>query len=145
MPSDAPQNPNPGNLGKPSAWTFFADKDLSAAECLAKAPDLAEGVIFHAQQAVEKYLKAFLAAHGILIQKIHDLPKLYGEVKKIKDFGFDEMVLAELTNLYIENRYPFGTVLLIGGNEPSSEDAAAYLAFARMVAQAIQAEIGGAP
>jgi HEPN domain-containing protein len=108
-------------------------------------PDVAEIITFHCQQAVEKYLKAFLAAHRILIQKTHDLPKLYGEVKKIKDFGFDTDVLAELTNLYIENRYPFGAVFMAGGNPPSDEDAQAFLSFARTVAQTISAEIGTTP
>ena len=35
-----------------------------------------EAVAFHAQQCVEKYLKAFLDEHDISFQKIHDLVSL---------------------------------------------------------------------
>jgi HEPN domain-containing protein len=33
-------------------------------------------VCFHAQQAAEKYLKAFLVSHGIEAEKTHDLERL---------------------------------------------------------------------
>jgi HEPN domain-containing protein len=39
-------------------------------------------VIFHSQQAVEKYLKSYLVENNISFPKIHDLPKLYELVKK---------------------------------------------------------------
>ena len=44
--------------------------------------DIAEAplpsVCFHAQQAVEKWLKAVLVSHGVVFQRTHDLEELAG-------------------------------------------------------------------
>jgi HEPN domain-containing protein len=60
-----------------SAWLAKADQDLAVAEQLAQLTDpYWDIVVFHAQQAVEKYLKALLIRHGSRPPKIHDLGKL---------------------------------------------------------------------
>jgi len=60
-------------------WRFAAlcirssAADLAAARLLAQAEDHDDGVIgFHAQQAVEKALKAVLAASGLEIPRTHE-------------------------------------------------------------------------
>ena len=55
----------------------MARKDLQAMRALA-SPENAdiETFGFHAQQAVEKALKAWLALQGILYPRIHDLDRL---------------------------------------------------------------------
>jgi HEPN domain-containing protein len=70
----------------PQAWTFFADKDLGAAEFLFARPEFTGEVTFLCQQAVEKYLKAFLTAKNIFFRKTHDLAELYSKIKEIKGF-----------------------------------------------------------
>ena len=51
-----------------------ARQDLAAARLLAPAPDLSDAVVgFHAQQAVEKSIKAVLSARGIEFRRTHDL------------------------------------------------------------------------
>jgi HEPN domain-containing protein len=80
------------------------------------------------QQAVEKYLKAFLTKHKISFQKTHDLLKLYLQVKEVK-------------NLYIESRYPTDIALLEGGLLPSVEKSKTYLDFAKSVAKIVKAEL----
>jgi hypothetical protein len=72
----------------------------------------------------------------------HDLPKIYAEVQKIKDFGFDLLILEALRDLYTEERYPDSVSLNTDGSQPSVETTQIYLAFARSVAQAISAELG---
>jgi HEPN domain-containing protein len=57
-----------------------ARADLQAAKVLAQAPDVAdEAVGFHAQQAVEKALKASLTVAGVRVGRTHELGRLYSE------------------------------------------------------------------
>ena len=55
----------------------LADRDIKAFEVLSEDPDVHLSVAcFHAQQAVEKCLKAALFAHEIEFGRTHDLVKL---------------------------------------------------------------------
>ena len=55
-------------------WTKIADRDLALAnEIFDTYPDSAA---YHYQQAAEKYLKAFLAAHLVPIKKSHNISTL---------------------------------------------------------------------
>ncbi len=60
------------------AWLRKADLDLRAAAHALSAPEAAfsADAVFHAQQAAEKALKAFLAWHDVPFGKTHDLEKL---------------------------------------------------------------------
>jgi HEPN domain-containing protein len=49
------------------AWYHYADKDMLVASELLHRPDLTGAVAFHCQQAVEKYIKAFMIANNIPI------------------------------------------------------------------------------
>jgi len=54
-----------------------ADNDIKAFQKLADDTDIADASVgFHAQQAVEKCLKAVLALHSIKFRKKHDLGEL---------------------------------------------------------------------
>lgn len=58
-------------------WLERAADDLQEAEHdLAAAPPLVRGAVFHSQQAAEKPLKAFLAAHEWPFSRTHDLDEL---------------------------------------------------------------------
>ncbi|MHC6204282.1 HEPN domain-containing protein [Breznakiellaceae bacterium SP9] len=70
-------------------WFFYVGKDILAVAKIIDNPNLTNIVAFHRQQAIEKYLKAFIAARDIKVIKIHNLLALYGIVKQIQDFGFD--------------------------------------------------------
>lgn len=132
---------NLNRVTNPQAWTFFADKDLQMAELAVDNEELSSEVTFHSQQAIEKYLKAFLAKHKIAIKKTHDLVDIYSEVVKIKDMGLDEILLQEIKDLYIESRYPSNIGLLADGSMPTKEDAQNYLNFAKKVAGIVKAEL----
>ena len=61
------------------AWRSLrlADRDITAFDLLKNEPEVHVSIVcFHAQQAVEKSLKAVLYAHQIKFERTHDLVKL---------------------------------------------------------------------
>lgn len=55
----------------------LADRDIKAFEKLALDREIDDAVVgFHAQQAVEKCLKAVLARHEVAFRRVHDLSAL---------------------------------------------------------------------
>jgi HEPN domain-containing protein len=97
-------------------------------------------VAFHCQQAIEKYFKAYILENDKPLLKIHDLPKLHGIIKKIKDFGIDEDILALINETYIEDRYP-GELGLLPDGMPTDEQAQNFLEFAKEVEEKIKTEL----
>lgn len=57
-------------------WLDFAHRDLEAAKLLVDAEYVSNVVLFHAQQCVEKCLKALLEEHNIPVPRIHSVIKL---------------------------------------------------------------------
>jgi len=58
-------------------WVKKAEEDYKAIKILLGANEFPPSVVgFHAQQCVEKYLKAFLVDHGAKPPRIHDLVEL---------------------------------------------------------------------
>ena len=57
-------------------WIEKADNDLSVAMFLSGKEEYKEAVGFHSQQAVEKYLKAFVVANELKFERVHNLVKL---------------------------------------------------------------------
>jgi HEPN domain-containing protein len=89
-------------------WMTKAEADFLTAEHLCNSgEEYVYGVVFHAQQASEKYLKAFLVWHQIEFQKTHDIAVLL----KLASGVDEEMVNSlsdaqELTPYGVEYRYP---------------------------------------
>jgi HEPN domain-containing protein len=122
---------------------WFAENTLMAAESLdIENPRLTGEISYDCQQAIEKYLKAFILVKRIPLKRIHNLLTLYDIVVQVKDFGFDRELLRILTELHTDSRYSENLVLHPDGALPSVEQAKTFLAFARTVAAAITAEIG---
>ena len=65
------------NLALAQGWIRKADSDLSDARRTVNSEGPYDTACFHAQQAVEKYLKGFLSLYGKPIPRIHDLEELY--------------------------------------------------------------------
>ncbi|MDR2581532.1 MAG: HEPN domain-containing protein, partial [Fibromonadaceae bacterium] len=124
-----------------NAWTFFADKDILAAETLIDNKEFSSHVAFLSQQAIEKYLKAFLAKNKVPVKKTHDLLDLYSEARKIKDMNLDENLLQDIKDLYVETRYPYNIGLFEEGSLPTIEEAKTYLDFAKNIASIIKPEL----
>jgi HEPN domain-containing protein len=54
-----------------------AAQDMAVLRVILDAPEIGiEGVCFHAQQCVEKALKAMLAMHGVVYERTHNLVSL---------------------------------------------------------------------
>jgi HEPN domain-containing protein len=83
-------------------WFQKAENDLLNVQNNLKAGHYAgDTVCFHCQQAVEKYLKGFLAWHEVPFAKTHDLLALLRQVGQITDADA-EMLSA---NLLLLDRY----------------------------------------
>jgi HEPN domain-containing protein len=89
-------------------WLEKAEKDLGLAKHLLKEKTIyLEAVGFHAQQAAEKYLKAFLVQHQIEFPKTHNLGKLLDLVSRIDPDLAESLREATKLNPYsIVARYP---------------------------------------
>jgi HEPN domain-containing protein len=89
-------------------WADKAEGDWQVAqrESMASSP-VWDAVCFHAQQCVEKYLKALLEEHGIAFAKTHDLVVL---LRLTEHHGGNleslETDLAFLSPLGVAIRYP---------------------------------------
>lgn len=116
------------------SWIAFADRDLEAAKSLLENEYVANVVLFHCQQCIEKCLKAILEEHEMQIPKIHSVVRLFGIITenielKIK---IDEDALNLVDDIYVDTRYPTGLGLLPSGF-PSKEEAAEVLKIAKNI------------
>lgn len=93
----------------PQLWIQKAEHDLKIANDELLTEDPANDMIcFHAQQCVEKYLKAYLVANALSFRKTHDIAELL-EICKDKDAEFGKLypVGADRLTVYgTEIRYP---------------------------------------
>lgn len=90
-------------------WLRKAESDLKSARILLNARDVVTDTIcFHCQQAIEKYLKAFLTSKNVRFERIHDLLTLLELcIQKDKDFEkLDKERISELTFYAVDLRYP---------------------------------------
>lgn len=77
---------DPARLADTKAWMTKAAADLGAgAYELTAVPPFSADAAFHAQQAAEKALKAFLAWHDTPFRKTHDLAALGRAAAQIDD------------------------------------------------------------
>lgn len=65
-------------------WIAKADLDLKTAIVLSTEPEFRDVVGFHAQQAVEKYLKALLTRHQVEFPKTHITRRLLILLKPVE-------------------------------------------------------------
>ncbi len=89
-------------------WFNKGNNDLTAGKYLLSMPKPPADIIcFHGQQAVEKYIKSFLALHGREIPRIHDLEEVISLCEEI-DSEFFELyeISSELSSYAVDVRYP---------------------------------------
>jgi HEPN domain-containing protein len=67
---------------KTNVWLEFASRDIQAAKKLISDKYVANIVLFHSEQCIEKCMKAILEEYNQNIPKIHGIHKLYSLVKK---------------------------------------------------------------
>ena len=88
-------------------WIMKADHDLMAIENELNSENPVTDIIcFHAQQASEKYLKAFLIFHQINFPYTHDIGKLINICKEKHEDFLSLKPAIKLTDYAVELRYP---------------------------------------
>ena len=128
---------DPELVAEARGWLTKAKADLDAASFEATAdPPFVSDMVFHAQQAVEKSLKAFLTWHQQPFRKTHNLEEL-GEQCLRLDAGIQVVIdrAVPLTEFAWRFRYPGEP------EDPSREEADDALATARDVYEAILARL----
>jgi len=117
-------------------WVNRAEEDyLLCNSSLRRKHPLTYGAAFHAQQCVEKYLKALLLQQGIEFPKTHDLAALnYLCVKAGIILPVNEDDIEILTAYLVEARYP--------GPLPLLEEARKALEIAKMMRKSIRKLLG---
>ena len=113
-------------------WNDNAAEDLAMARYLFNG-DYFRGACYHAQQAVEKTLKARLLSKGWQLEKIHNIRRLNALCEEYKcSPGIPDDDISFLDSIY-RSRYPAETGLLPHG-EPGREEARRSIQCAERVA-----------
>jgi HEPN domain-containing protein len=109
-----------------------ADEDAVGAGAILPIDEVADVLVcFHAQQAVEKALKAVLAAHGVEFAHRHDLRVLIGQCENAGLRLPEDLAEVDLLSPYaVELRYDDDTVHTIE-RETASRWATAAVRWAR--------------
>lgn len=89
-------------------WLRKAEEDFEVAEYLVSHDQPYFGTIgFHAQQAAEKYIKAFLVHHEVEFPKTHDLDKLLDLMATVAPSLAESLRDMTVLSVYgVEIRYP---------------------------------------
>jgi len=111
------------------AWLIKAEEDLDAIRALRGNPQLTGVVAFHAQQCVEKCLKAVAEERKGTVPRVHDLRRLWEVVADQFHEALGIDLLRELTDIYTDSRYP-GDLGLMPSGKPTEKDAARFEHFA---------------
>ena len=95
-------------------WIIKGDHDLGTAKVTyLHIPEYLDTVTFHCQQAVEKYLKAYLLYQSVSFKFTHDLVYLLDLItQKDTDFEMYYDRVSELQGYAVEIRYPNESIYL---------------------------------
>ena len=112
------------------AWVSYAERDLKAARRLLEGEPDTMNAAFHAQQAVEKMLKAILQSAGPdPAPRTHDLEQLARATEVWKERAQpDQVRLQELTACVLLMRYPD----VAHGRSLAPQEAEEYVAWAEV-------------
>lgn len=113
-------------------WFDKAREDIEAIEVLIEKSHLANIIVFHAQQAVEKCFKAVIEEFKIGYIKTHDIISLHEIIKSRLDSEFNIEKIKKLNEVYTDSRYPTLAGSLPNG-APVMQDAREFYMFAKEV------------
>ncbi len=92
--------------GSPADWLRRARSDLALASASPPQDVLFNELCFHAQQAVEKSIKAILIQRGIEFRKVHDIAYLLGLLPGDVSPPPEAVEAVGLTIYAVISRYP---------------------------------------
>jgi HEPN domain-containing protein len=116
-------------LSEAQRWIRFAEEDLRVAEIVFRE-GIYNQVCFHAQQCVEKCVKAVFLAQRRLPPKVHAIARLLSLLEVHPFEGFEEELIL-LDRFYISTRYPDVLPGSLPEGMPTREDAESALQVAR--------------
>lgn len=124
----------PEDTGYTAEWLRIAERDWARVGRLLRDGD-AELAAFCLQQAVEKFLKAFLLNRGWRLRRTHDLEALLDDAVAF-DARLDSFRAAcqTITKYYMMERYPVGPMAAITLDEVSRNRDAADALIAMLLA-----------
>jgi len=117
-------------------WIGTAKLDIEAMESMIRNERLTGHIAFHAQQAIEKSLKAVIEEDGERVPKIHSLSKLIELCTPFIKLSLNEDIIIALDSLYIESRYP-GEFGLLPEGKPDLKQAYKFYESAKMIYSSI--------
>lgn len=123
-------------------WLSRAKDDLDVISEIKDKQHLTNMVAFHAQQAIEKSLKAIIDEFDLGFVKTHQIERLLEIVKEQMDAEIDHRIVQILDSLYIESRYPVDIGLLPDG-KPTTEDAQKFIEFAVLIYDCVKRKLEG--
>lgn len=118
-------------------WVVKAENDLTTAACTLELGESAptDTVCFHAQQCIEKYVKALLVYRATPFPKTHDIRKLLALVPARLRPKVDSRLKDRLTEYATVMRYPGA------GPEMPVTEARQAVAAARRIRKAIRSRL----
>ena len=130
-------------MTNPRSWLEFAREDSRMAE-LAFEDGIYNQACFHAQQGVEKALKAFLRSHQRSVPQVHSLRELLAICQRLDaDARFLKDACKTLDRYYIPTRYPDALPGMAPEGLPTRQDAEEAVALLRQALNWIEKKIGG--
>ena len=115
-------------------WVMKAEHDFAAATLLRRSrrKSFHATVCFHAQQCVEKYLKARLNEGNVMFYKTHNLEALLLDTLPLEPlWSAWQPAFKRLTSYAVESRYP-GWLILSGDARQALKDCQAFRKDARL-------------
>jgi HEPN domain-containing protein len=117
-------------------WLYRANEDIAVIDSLFKIDPVfySSTICFHAEQAVEKFLKAFLVFHNVDFPRTHDVDFLLLECKKIDPDDFN-IEFGSLSDFGVDIRYPDNFYI------PGKEETIQYRDIANTVKKIVEPKI----
>jgi HEPN domain-containing protein len=117
------------------SWLGKAEQDLMSAQRLLEIePMILDNACFHCQQAMEKYLKAFLIYHGRDIERTHNIIYLLSECANY-DSIFSTIDPMNINAYAVQGRYPDSNIM------PTSDEAKSYYLLAIQIKSIVRERI----
>lgn len=112
-------------------WLAAASDDILLIERIIDDDRLSHLAGFHAQQAIEKCLKAILEHRGQPVPKVHSLNRLI-ELCGLDLNSAEADLVSALDGLYLDARYP-GALGLLPEGKPTGHEVRTFLEFASAI------------